>query len=456
MAGRDWSVHRCCRCAPGRGPSGRGRPGFDRLRCIAGRVGDASPSHLGSVARSASGPDRPRRRPRRRPPRPPTAPAVSTVGTGSLASFYRPRPATPTPPADDHPGQALIPSLRSAPGRGPGLPGALPLPVASGGDLAESGVVVVPGGTPPVGWLPHRELGPRDHRRGHRHAPRRSTAPRPIPDLVATARSREIVAATDYRGLGRPGVASLPGGHSEAEDVLDAARAARSLVGRCRVQHRGRPRATPRAARRRCSPGRSPRPTPPSSFMAGVAAVGAGDLGARAGADRSHLATPPRPVGLHRHGPLRLVARTTGTSRSQRCSPPAGLDRILGRVLVVRRRGGLALRRRADRALLPARMGAQARRPGRQPGQPAGRRPDSAPILVVQGTADEWSPTARPPVSSTRQLCRGQYDSVDYVADAGRRPQPGALQDAARRSSSGGSRSRLGRGRSPRSTRARR
>ena len=51
---------------------------------------------------------------------------------------------------------------------------------------------------------------------------------------------------------------------------------------------------------------------------------------------------------------------------------------------------------------------------GRQPGQRPGGSPTSAPILVVQGTADEVVPSAAPPGSSAAQLCRSQYDSVDY------------------------------------------
>ena len=40
-----------------------------------------------------------------------------------------------------------------------------------------------------------------------------------------------IVAATDYQGLGTPGSSPYLVGHSEAQGVLDAARAARNLVG---------------------------------------------------------------------------------------------------------------------------------------------------------------------------------------------------------------------------------
>jgi pimeloyl-ACP methyl ester carboxylesterase len=48
-----------------------------------------------------------------------------------------------------------------------------------------------------------------------------------------------------------------------------------------------------------------------------------------------------------------------------------------------------------------------------------GGSPTSAPILVVQGTADEVVPFGRTTSFVDRSLCRGQYDSVDYVTERG-------------------------------------
>ena len=44
-----------------------------------------------------------------------------------------------------------------------------------------------------------------------------------------------------------------------------------------------------------------------------------------------------------------------------------------------------------------------------------GDSPTSAPILVVQGTADEVVPAERTTRFVDAQLCRQQYDSVDYA-----------------------------------------
>ena len=52
-----------------------------------------------------------------------------------------------------------------------------------------------------------------------------------IPYLDALVRARMIVVATDYQGLGTSDIQPYLVGQSEAQGVLDAARAARSLVG---------------------------------------------------------------------------------------------------------------------------------------------------------------------------------------------------------------------------------
>ena len=48
-----------------------------------------------------------------------------------------------------------------------------------------------------------------------------------------------------------------------------------------------------------------------------------------------------------------------------------------------------------------------------------GNSPTSAPILVVQGTVDEVVPYPQTTRFIANQLCRDQYDTVDYVAERG-------------------------------------
>ena len=101
----------------------------------------------------------------------------------------------------------------------------------AGNLVAVSGVIVVPGGTPPPGGFPivswaHGTTG---------LAP--SCAPSlaglsSIPSLAALVEARMIVVATDYPGLGVAGPDTYLVGQSEAQSVLDIARAARNLEGK--------------------------------------------------------------------------------------------------------------------------------------------------------------------------------------------------------------------------------
>ncbi len=133
----------------------------------------------------------------------------------------------------------------------------------SGGDLAESGVIVVPGGTPPPGGFPIVSWAHGTTGVASGCAPSLDGTST-IPDLPALLAGGDIVVAADYRGLGAPGLHPYLVGDSEAEDVLDGARAARSLVGDA-ASNPWSCSGSRRVARPPSSPGRSPSPTPPSS-----------------------------------------------------------------------------------------------------------------------------------------------------------------------------------------------
>ncbi len=101
-----------------------------------------------------------------------------------------------------------------------------------GRDIAVSGVVVVPtataakGGRPIVTWA-HGTTG-----LGDQCAPSKQTdAASAIPYVKQLVDAGYVVAATDYEGLGTPGVHPYLVGESEGRSVLDAARAARALNG---------------------------------------------------------------------------------------------------------------------------------------------------------------------------------------------------------------------------------
>ncbi|HEX7443392.1 MAG TPA: lipase family protein, partial [Acidimicrobiales bacterium] len=156
--------------------------------------------------------------------------AHAGVGPGSPAAFYR----TPGPLPQEPPGaivrSVVIPSAGLLPGGATAYRVLYHSQSIAGADIAVSGVVVVPGGTPPPGGFPivawaHGTTGLSDQ-----------CAPSlggfaSIPSLTAFLDRGMIVAATDYEGLGTPGIHPYLVGQSEAQSVLDSARAARNLAG---------------------------------------------------------------------------------------------------------------------------------------------------------------------------------------------------------------------------------
>ncbi len=100
-----------------------------------------------------------------------------------------------------------------------------------GRDVAVSGVVVAPAGTAPKGgrtvltWA-HGTTGLADQ-----CAPSKSAnAAKALPYIADLVKAGYVVAATDYEGLGTPGVHPYLVGESEGRGVLDAARAAKNLA----------------------------------------------------------------------------------------------------------------------------------------------------------------------------------------------------------------------------------
>lgn len=101
-----------------------------------------------------------------------------------------------------------------------------------GRDIAVSGIVVAPDGRPPKGGRPvvswaHGTTGIADACAPSKRADAASALPY-VDDLIDAG---YVVAATDYEGLGTPGVHPYLVGESEGRGVLDAARAARRLDG---------------------------------------------------------------------------------------------------------------------------------------------------------------------------------------------------------------------------------
>ena len=345
----------------------------------------------------------------------PPANGGESVVSGSLASFYRPPSPLPSAPAGTVIRSQALPLDRTLPAGTRAYRVLYHSTSSTGGDLAESGVVVVPGGTPPVGGFPIVSWAHGTTGVASGCAPS-VTGTSTLPDLAALVRSGDIVTATDYRGLGAPGQHPYLVGTSEAEDVLDAARAARSLVGRT---------ASDQVAVLGFSQG-------------GQAALFAGELAPRYAPDLSL-------AGVAAVAPVTSVLELAPTGDAP---PPSGQSAFTAMVLYAwakhyRTFGLQRVLTRAGLADLPAVSSScvdavaslyDAVAPARffQPGWQAvpavvaanranvpGDSPTSAPILVVQGTADEVVPAERTTRFVDSQLCRQQYASVDYALEPG-------------------------------------
>jgi pimeloyl-ACP methyl ester carboxylesterase len=337
----------------------------------------------------------------------------SATVTGALASFYR-------PPLLYAPAGSIIRS-RQIPA-GTGLPtGTHAYRVLfhttseSGGDLAESGVVVVPGGTPPSAGFPIVSWAHGTTGVASGCAPS-VTGTSTVPDLAAHIKNRQIVAATDYRGLGAPGQHPYLVGISEAQDVLDAARAARSLVAGV-ASNSVAVLGFSQGGQAALFAGEVAPSYAPELFLAGVAAVAP----VTSVLDLAPTGDQPPPSGQSAFTAMVLYAwarhyRTFGLGS---VLTPAGIaDLSAVSSSCVNAIASLYDAVAPGRFFLPgwqARPAVQAANRANRPGD----APTSAPILIVQGTADDVVPFAQTTRFVSRQLCRSQYDTVDYVAERG-------------------------------------
>jgi pimeloyl-ACP methyl ester carboxylesterase len=102
---------------------------------------------------------------------------------------------------------------------------------ATDADVAVSGLVYIPPGTPPAGGWPVLAVAHGTTGLGDQCAPSRAPTGPAEAALISFLGTPFVVAITDYEGLGTPGVHPYLVGHSEGHAVLDSARAARALAG---------------------------------------------------------------------------------------------------------------------------------------------------------------------------------------------------------------------------------
>ncbi len=345
----------------------------------------------------------------------PTGSPQSAAVTGSLAAFYRaPRPLAAAPAGT---------IIRSQP-----LPTASALPAGTrayrvlfhstsigGADIAESGIVVIPGGTPPAGGFPIVSWAHGTTGVAAACAPSvQGTAS--LPDLRALLRDRIIVAATDYEGLGGPGLHPYLVGLSEAQGVLDAARAARALAG-ASAGNTVVAAGYSQGGQAALFVGEVAQSYAPELFLAGVAAVAP---------VVSLLELAPPPVRRSAGGQTSFVvmglyawSQVYGTFGLGSVLTPAG---IAASPVIASACSGSVSQTFDSRP--PGRMlrdgwqdipAVQAANAANEPGS----APTSAPILVLQGTRDTLVPYAATTELVRQRLCRNQYDTVDYVPEHG-------------------------------------
>jgi pimeloyl-ACP methyl ester carboxylesterase len=285
----------------------------------------------------------------------------------------------------------------------------------SGSLVAVSGVIVVPGGAPPPGGFPIVSWAHGTTGLAAACAPSLSGLGS-IPSLASLLAARMIVVATDYPGLGVAGPDPYLVGQSEAQSVLDIARAARNLEGQA-------------ASNRVVVVGYS---------QGGQAALFAGQI-APSYAPELFL------EGVVAVAPVASITELAPVVPGNRDDPDAGfavmalsawsdtygnipLDSVLtdqavreATVMTTACSGAVDTAydgTPTDRLFRTEWSTTPSLRAADLANQP-GHAPTATPVLVVQGTADNLVPYASTTRLVTDSLCDTQHDLVRYVAVPG-------------------------------------
>jgi pimeloyl-ACP methyl ester carboxylesterase len=329
----------------------------------------------------------------------------------AAGSFYAvPAPLAPQPPGTVIRSDRIDPDLK-LPAGASAYRVIYHSETVDGADVAVSGVVVVPGGRPPAGGFPivswaHGTTGLADQ-----------CAPSleglgSISYLIPLLDRRMIVVATDYQGLGAPGGSSYLVGQSEGQNVLDAARAARALLGAA-ASNEVVVIGYSQGGQAALFAGQMAQSYAPELFVAGVVAVGPV-------ASISELAPAHPSAHSDPDAAFAAMALTAWSKTYGNLAVTSVLSRsALAHSSVISSGCVNAVASTYD-SLSTARIF--------QPGwssDPAvvaddtvnqpGHAPIFAPVLVVQGTDDQLIPYR----STTRlvqdSLCGHQHDTVDYA-----------------------------------------
>lgn len=339
----------------------------------------------------------------------PVAPVRPAAAAGLPAFYALPEPFTPAPP-----GALVRHQVIPTP---PGLPrGAEVVRVLyhslsdTGTDVLVSGVVVVPPGPPPAGGFPIVAWAHPTTGLPPACMPSLEGAA-PIPYLGTLVRARDVVAATDYQGLGPGGVEPYLVGQSEAHDVLDAARAARQLLGTA-ASNTVLVAGYSQGAQAALVAGQVAELYAPDLYVRGVVAIAP---------PASVAELVPHPLGAKPDAGLVFAvmalvawaAHTPATSVDAAILPAArGRAADLEHECVAT--ATTAFSHLAPDTVLRQRWAATPVAQALEAASVVGRAPTLAPVLVVQGTADAVVPPSGTTSLVRSQLCRDQHDTVAY------------------------------------------
>jgi pimeloyl-ACP methyl ester carboxylesterase len=346
-------------------------------------------------------------------------------GDPPVDSFYR----IPHPLALEPPGSIIRSSPIASRGQLPAGSKAYRIlyhsETIAGSDIAVSGMMVVPSGRPPRGGFPIVSWAHGTTGLASQCAPS-VTGLSSIAYLDQLLKAKMIVVATDYQGLGTGGMPPYLVGQSEAQGVLDAARAARDLEGST-ASNKVTVVGYSQGGQAALFAGQIAQTYAPELYLDGVVAIGPvssiSELappvpGTTTDADSGFAAMALYAwSATYRNLPLTSVLTTGALDHSAlitaSCAGPVGdvFDSVPTRLL-----------------FRPGWDSNQALRTDDATNQP-GHTPIFAPVMVIQGTDDSLVPYKTTTRLVDGSLCGSEHDTVHYVPIAGA-THSGALQQA--------------------------
>lgn len=352
-------------------------------------------------------------------PGPPALSAHSAFSSSpalqALASFYEPPSPLSPEPAGSVIRSMVIPSGTALPAGATAYRILYHSESVDGADNAVSGVVVVPDGTPPPGGFPIVSWAHGTTGLAAACAPS-TLGTASIPYLDTLIGARTIVAATDYQGPGTAGLTPYLVGVGEAQNVLDAARAARDLEGTAAsntVVVLGHSQGGQAAL----FAGQIAQSYAPELFVAGIAAAApvtsllefAPPSGRHPPGDSTYYAVMALYAWSTTYGnfPLTSVLTEEAIRRSTVITTGcmADVESVYGTIPA----GALLAPGWSRNAAVG--LDIEANDPGLSP--------TSAPVLVVQGTGDALIPYPATTAFVRTQLCAAEHDTVRYLPVSG-------------------------------------